>query len=152
VDGDKLQILAIIATVGLLLVVFELVRRRRLMERYALLWLGSALVLFGLAVWRGLLEDLSSALGIASPPNALFVVAFGFVVVLLLHFSMAVSRLTDENKVLAQQMARLDQELWSLRRWLPGREAEASPGSYSGEVEPASREPVGASTARTADQ
>ena len=85
------------------LVVFELVRRRRLLERYALLWLFSSLVLLGLAVWRGLLDDLARAIGISYPPNALFVVAFGFVLVLLLHFSLAVSRLADQTKVLAQR-------------------------------------------------
>jgi hypothetical protein len=108
---SRIQILAIAVTIGLLIVVFELVRRRRLMERYALLWLISAVVLLNLAIWRGLLEDLSTTLGIVYPPNALFVVAFGFVLALLLHFSLAISRLSDETKVLAQEIARLDQEL-----------------------------------------
>jgi hypothetical protein len=152
VDGGKLQVLAIVATAALLFLVFELVRRRRLMERYAILWLGSALVLLGLAIWRGLLLDISSALGVASPPNALFVIAFGFVVFLLLHFSMAVSRLTDENKILAQQVARVDEELRSLRRHLSRREAEERPESYEDELERREREPVGASSARTRDQ
>jgi hypothetical protein len=48
-------------------------------------------------------------IGIAYPPNALFLVAFGFVLVLLLHFSLAVSRLTDQSKVLAQRLALLEQ-------------------------------------------
>ena len=63
-----------------------------------------------LAIWTGLLEIISKAVGIVYPPNALFVVAFGFVLVLLLHFSLAISRLSDETKVLAQEVARLDKE------------------------------------------
>ena len=63
----------------------------------------SAVVLLGLAVWRDALEQSPSAVGIAYPPNALFFVAFGFVLVLLLHFSVAVSRLADQTKVLAQR-------------------------------------------------
>lgn len=110
---NRIQVVAIIITASLLLLVFELVRRRRLMERYALLWLVSAVVLLNLAIWRNLLEDLASALGIAYPPNAIFVVAFGFVLALLLHFSLAISRLSDETKVLAQEVARVDQELRS---------------------------------------
>jgi hypothetical protein len=110
---NRIQIVAIVITASLLLLVFELVRRRRLMERYALLWLVSAVVLLNLAIWRNLLEDLSSALGIAYPPNAIFVVAFGFVLALLLHFSLAISRLSDETKVLAQEIARVDHELRS---------------------------------------
>jgi hypothetical protein len=105
----RIQIVSVVAAGGLLLVVLEAVRRRRLLERYALLWLFSAVVLLVLAVWRNLLEVLAHAVGIASPPNALFFVAFGFVLVLLLHFSLAVSRLTDQTKVLAQRLALLEQ-------------------------------------------
>jgi len=106
----KLQIVAIIASSGLVLIVFELLRRRRLVERYALLWLLSSLVLLGLSVWTGLLEVISKAVGIVYPPNALFMIAFAFVLVLLLHFSIAISRLSGETKVLAQEVARLDKE------------------------------------------
>ena len=67
-----------------------------------------------LAVWTGLLETMSDAVGIAYPSNALFVVGFAFVLALLLHFSLAISRLSDETKVLAQQVARLDQEVREL--------------------------------------
>jgi hypothetical protein len=109
--ADRIQFVSIIAAVVLLGVVFELVRRRRLMERYALLWLASALVLLGLAIWRGALEKLANALGIFSPPNALFVVGLGFILVLLLHFSIAVSRLTDQSKVLAQRLALLEERV-----------------------------------------
>jgi hypothetical protein len=111
----KLQLLAIFASGVLLAIVFELLRRRRLIERYALIWLGSAVVLLGLAVWKGLLDQLADLMGIAYPPNALFMIAFGFVLVLLLHFSLAISRLSNETKVLAQVVARLDRELRELR-------------------------------------
>jgi hypothetical protein len=111
----KLQLLAIFASGVLLAIVFELLRRRRLIERYALIWLGSAVVLLGLAVWKGLLDRLADLMGIAYPPNALFMIAFGFVLVLLLHFSLAISRLSNETKVLAQVVARLDRELRELR-------------------------------------
>lgn len=105
---DRIQIVSIIGAGILLLVILELVRRRRLLERYALVWLGSGLVILGLAIWRGALTDLADTLGIAYPPNALFVIAFGFVLLLLLHFSLAVSRLADQTKVLAQKLALLE--------------------------------------------
>jgi hypothetical protein len=111
----KLQLLAIFASGVLLAIVFELLRRRRLIERYALIWLGSAVVLLGLAVWKGLLDRLADLMGIAYPPNALFMIAFGFVLLLLLHFSLAISRLSNETKVLAQVVARLDREVRELR-------------------------------------
>ena len=58
-----------------------------------------------------MLETLANVLGVAYPPNALFVVAFGFVLVLLLHFSLAVSRLADQSKLLAQRQALLEERL-----------------------------------------
>jgi hypothetical protein len=117
----RIQIVAIAGTLGLLVVVLELVRRRRLLERYALVWLGSAVVLLALAVWKGLLSSVASAVGIFYPPAALFVIAFGFILVLLLHFSTAVSRLTDQSKVLAQRLALMEER----QRELEQRLAEA---------------------------
>jgi len=107
----RIQIFSIVATGGLFALIFELVRRRRLMERYALLWLFSTAVLLALAVWRGLLTKLSSAVGIYYPPSALFAIAFGFVLVMLLHFSLAISRLSDQNKVLAQRLGALQRRI-----------------------------------------
>jgi hypothetical protein len=129
----KLQIVAIAASSGLVLIVFELLRRRRLIERYALLWLLSSVVLLGLSVWTGLLEVISKAVGIVYPPNALFMIAFVFVLVLLLHFSLAISRLSGETKVLAQEVARLDKEVRGLATTAKGDEVTAA----AGEAEPA---------------
>src|SRR4051812_10949358 len=108
---DRLQIVSILAAAALLLVVLELVRRRRLLERYALLWLLAGLVMLGLAIWRGALEQLANLFGIVYAPNSLFFTAVGFIVVLLLHFSAAVSRLTDQTKVLAQRLALLEERV-----------------------------------------
>ena len=120
----KIQLLAIVASGGLLLVILEMVRQRRLLERYALLWLFSALVLLALAVWRDFLETIANAIGIVYPPNALFVIAFGFVLLLLLHFSIAVSRLADQSKVLAQRLALLEERQSRGEEQAPEREPE----------------------------
>jgi len=125
----RIQLVAIIGAAGLLLFVLELVRRRRLLERYALLWLLSALVLLGLAAWRDGLERLANAVGIAYPPNALFFVAFAFVLLLLLHFSAAVSRLADQSKVLAQRVALLEERLNEAERRSREEAASAEAGA-----------------------
>jgi hypothetical protein len=103
--------LAIALTLGLLVLVFELVRRKRLSERYAILWLLAALTLFVLAVWKGLLTSLASDVGISYPPSLLFVVAIGLIAMILLNFSLAVSRLSDQNKILAQRLSLLQQRV-----------------------------------------
>ena len=108
---SRLQIVAILGASGLLVFVLELVRRRALMERYALLWLFSTVVLLGLALWKHLLEEVASAIGIFYAPSALFVVAFGFILVILLHFSLVISRMADQTKVLAQKVGLLQQRL-----------------------------------------
>ena len=112
---DRLQLVSIFAAAVLLFVVLEMVRRRRLLERYALLWLGAAAVVLALACWSNALERLANALGIIEAPNALFFVALGFIVVLLLHFSAAVSRLSDQSKVLAQRLAIMEQHVRRLQ-------------------------------------
>jgi hypothetical protein len=106
----RIQLFATGASALLLFVIFELVRSRRLMERYALLWLFSGLVLLGLALWRNVLEIVAEAIGVFYPPSALFIVAFGFVLLLLLHFSVVVSRLSDQNKLLSQRLALLEEK------------------------------------------
>jgi hypothetical protein len=107
----RIQIVSVLITGGMFFLVFELVRRRRLMERYALLWLFAAAVLLGLAAWKNLLEKVASTIGIYYAPSALFVIAFGFILVLLLHFSLVISRLADQNKVLAQRLGMLQQRI-----------------------------------------
>jgi hypothetical protein len=108
--GTKAQIVAVVVAGIFLGVVLELVRRRRLVERYALLWMLAAVAMLALAVWRDGLKTLAHTVGIHSPPNALFLVALGVVFILLLHFSIATSRLSEETKILAQEVARLDAE------------------------------------------
>ncbi len=92
-------------------IVLELVRRRRLVERYALLWMLVSIALLVLAVWNQLLNWLTNLSGFQVPANFLFAAAFGVVFFLLLHFSVAISRLSEEAKMLAQDVARLDLEL-----------------------------------------
>lgn len=107
----RIQLVTIFGAATLLLTVLEMVRRRRLGERYALLWVLSAAVLLALAVWSGALTKISHAIGVIYPPNALFFVAIGFIVLLLLHFSSVVSRLSDQSEMLAQRQALLEERL-----------------------------------------
>ena len=107
----KIQLVSILVTAGMFGVIFELLRRKRLMERYALLWLLASAILLALAVWKSLLTTIAHAIGIYYPPSALFVIAFGFILVMLLHFSLVISRLADQNKILAQKLGLLQQRL-----------------------------------------
>lgn len=142
----QLQLVATIGAVVLFLIILDLVRRRRLFERYAILWLFTALALVGLALWRGGLDLVSNLLGVAYPPTALFVIALGFVIILLLHFSVAVSRLSDQSKVLAQRLALLEERLREASRQQESEPARPKPvpvaSDSPAEGEHASPEPV----------
>jgi hypothetical protein len=110
----KVSIAATVASVVLVLVVFELVRSRRLRERYALLWLLTGFVLVALSAWRGGLNTIAGWLGVRGyPPAVLFAVGLLFVILVLLHYSTVISRLSDQNVILAQRLALLELELSS---------------------------------------
>jgi len=108
----RTSIVASVVSVLLLLVVFELIRSRRLRERYALLWLATGVVLVALSAWRGGLNTIARWFGVSTyPPAVLFAVGLLFVILVLLHFSTVISRLADQNTTLAQQLALLESRL-----------------------------------------
>ena len=108
----RVSIAASVASLLLLLVVLELIRGRRLKERYALLWIATGLVLLVLSAWRGGLNTIAGWLGVGTyPPAILFAAATLFVIVVLLHYSTVLSKLTDENVLLAQKLALLEERV-----------------------------------------
>lgn len=100
--------LGALASLFLLFFVLYLIRTRRLHERFALIWLAGAVAIGILAVWPGALEAVARMLGIASPPNALFVVMGVFLIWVLLHGSVVLTKLSRENVRLAQRVALLE--------------------------------------------
>jgi hypothetical protein len=106
------SIIGTIASLALVAVVLELIRSRRLRERYALLWLLTGIVLAVLCAWRDGLNTIAGWVGIRSyPPAVLFAVGILFILAVLLHYSTVISRLSDQNTLLAQRLALLETEL-----------------------------------------
>ena len=100
-----------IASFTLVLVVLELIRSHRLRERYALLWLATGITLTALSAWRSGLNTIAGWVGVSQPVALLFAVAGMFVILVLLHYSTVISRLSDQNVLLAQRLALLEQQL-----------------------------------------
>ena len=111
---ERSVIFATAASLLAFVLVLELVRQRRLREEYSLLWLATALAMMIVSAWRDLLHGLSRAVGISYPPNLLFLLAALFTMLLLLYFSTVITRLTQENKDIAQEVALLRYEVESL--------------------------------------
>jgi hypothetical protein len=121
----RVSVAGVVASVLLILVVLELIRGRRLKERYALLWLATGVVLLVLSAWRDALNTIAGWLGVTGyPPAVLFAVATLFVLLVLLHYSTVISKLTDENVELAQRLALLEERV--------GRLAPTEPRSRAG--------------------
>ena len=108
----RVSIVGVVASLLLLLIVLELIRSRRLKERYALLWLATGVVLLVFSAWRDALNTLAGWLGVTGyPPAVLFAVATLFILLVLLHYSIVLSKLTDENVELAQRIALLEERV-----------------------------------------
>lgn len=132
----RISIAAAVASIVLLLIVLELIRGRRLKERYALLWLGTGLALLVLSAWRDGLNTMAGWVGVETyPPAILFAVAVLFVIVVLLHYSTVLSRLTDDNVRLAQEVGLIRERL-RLHEEELGKLAGSSPPTPESELTP----------------
>jgi len=124
----RISIAASVASVLLILVVLELIRGRRLKERYALLWLVTGVVLLVLSAWRDGLNTIAGWLGVSGyPPAILFAAATLFLIVVLLHYSTVLSRLDDEKTLLAQDLALLRRRVDDLERAGPAAAVPTEP-------------------------
>jgi hypothetical protein len=123
-----ITIAAAVASIGLLAIVLELIRSRRLRERYALLWLLAGLVLLVFSIWRDGANTIADWVGIQTyPPAVLFAIAALFFFAVLLHYATVISRLSDQNTTLAQRLALLESRLGELED--AGRENRAGQGA-----------------------
>ena len=116
--ADRLTLFVVVAAFGLLLLVLEMVRRRALAEKYSLLWLLMAGAILILAVARPALDRIAPVLGIYYAPSALFVVGFVGLLVILLYFSAVITRLTRQNRIVAQQIGILQARIEALEKSL----------------------------------
>jgi hypothetical protein len=115
---DRTLVFTITGALTLMLVVLEMVRRRRLKEQFLLLWLIIAVMIVVLASSRSLLGFLAALFGIFYPPSVLILIGIGSLLIILLHFSSVTSRLIEENKSLAQEIAILRWQLGNMEKTL----------------------------------
>ncbi|MGH8873058.1 MAG: DUF2304 domain-containing protein [Acidimicrobiia bacterium] len=102
------QALVIAIALGAVIVVVALVRRRRLKERYALIWLLVAFGMVALAVARPWLDSLSRALGIRSGTTTLFLLATLVILGILLQLSVSLTALEEKVRDVAESVALAD--------------------------------------------
>ena len=129
----RIQIFAIVGALVAVGLIFELIRKRKLLEQYSILWFISAVILIVLAVWRDLLEVIARIMGVYYAPSALFLIALFLGVILFVHFTLVISKLTRQNVRLAQELGLLRAELEELK----GGGSRSEPGAAREENEKA---------------
>ncbi|TFG87019.1 MAG: DUF2304 domain-containing protein, partial [Gemmatimonadales bacterium] len=102
---SRTQIIAAVGAVLLALYVLDLVRRRKLSEEYSLLWVLSTIVVAALGFSTPLLVWVSRQLGIVQENSTVFACGLAFSLAMLLHLSVRLSRLGQENQTLARELA-----------------------------------------------
>lgn len=102
---SRLEVVIALVSVGMLLFILELVRRRQLREKYAWLWLGVGVLSLLMSLARGMLDRLATALGIDYGPSALFLFSTVFLMAVCAHLSYEVSRLEEKTRRLAEEVA-----------------------------------------------
>jgi hypothetical protein len=107
----KIQLLVIASSLFLLLFVLELVRRRRLREEYSWLWLATAIGYATIAIFPSVTRIISVFLGVERSTSIFIFAGFLFLFLICIQFSVRLSRLSNQNKILAQQVAILDSEM-----------------------------------------
>lgn len=114
--SSRIQFWAVIGSVLLLLVIFELIRRKNLKERYSLLWLvtGGIFLILSLAIDH--LTPVVRFFGFFIPSNALFLAGFLFLVIIALGMTIAVSNLSEKNKRLTQELVLLKKRVEDIEK------------------------------------
>lgn len=105
------SMLIIIFSMGFMLLILELIRRKKLKEKYALLWLFSASAILTITIFNNTLQWITSFLKITLPSNAVFFLGIIFLILINLHFSLTISSLSEQNRKIVQKIALLEESL-----------------------------------------
>ena len=105
--GNRVLYVSIIVSVLFLVFIINLVRKRRLTERFALVWMIIPLLLIIFSSNRNLLEWLAALVGIYYAPSLMIPIIFGLFILVSLYFSVKMSKAEQQIKTMAQEMALL---------------------------------------------
>lgn len=104
INADRIQYVAIVGSILILVGIFELIRKKKLKEQYSLLWLCFGIFFLFFSIWRDGLDKFSRLIGIYYAPAALFLILIMGMFFILLHYSIIISELSEKNKNLVQDV------------------------------------------------
>ena len=101
----RLDVFVMVVAVVNVAVMLELVRRRQLREKYALLWLAVAVGGIVLGLGRSVVDRIADAVGVDYGASVVFLGAILFLLLVCMHLSWEVSRLEERTRTLAEELA-----------------------------------------------
>jgi hypothetical protein len=113
--GPRVERVAIVVSIILVIVVLDMVRRKKLREKYSLIWLFAVAAMTVLALWEGLLLSITSLIGAINPSSTLFLFGILFALGILLHLSNKVSDFSVQLRILAKEVAMLNAQISGYR-------------------------------------
>jgi hypothetical protein len=116
IDINRIQYVAIVGSVLFVVFIVELIRKKKLKESFSLLWLSISIIFLIFSIWREGLAVVARYLGIHYPPSALFLFLLIGIIFILIQFSILISTLSEQNKVLAQELGLLKMEIKELKK------------------------------------
>lgn len=122
IDTNIIQYVSILGSLVFIGLIVMLIRNKKIKEEFAILWLFFGLVFLFLSVWRGSLEIIARILGIAYAPAAIFLILIIAIISILIHLSLITSRLTDQARIMTQELGLLKMEMDAMKK------AEPRPG------------------------
>jgi hypothetical protein len=111
VHSGRIQIFAIVGSILFLVFIVELIRKRKIKEEYGLLWIVFGIIFIVIAIWNKGLEVISWLLGIFYAPAAFLLILIVAIFLILIQYSIVISRLNEKNKILAQELGILKMQI-----------------------------------------
>jgi hypothetical protein len=115
VDTTRIQYVAIVGSILLLVFIIALARKGHIRIQYSLLWLCVGGLFLAISIWRDALDAFARLVGVAYPPAALFLILIIGILGILIHFSVVVSRLSDRTRALVQEIGMLSLDVRRLK-------------------------------------
>jgi hypothetical protein len=106
-----IQILSILFSFFLLVLIVFLIRKKKIREEYAILWIAIFFVFLILSLFRGIIDKISLLLGIQYQPASLFLILIACTFLLMFHFSLVISDLKKKINAMASALALLEEGL-----------------------------------------
>ena len=107
---QSIQIISIIGSSLFLIVIIELIRKKLLKEAYAIIWLLFGCLFLFFSCWRKALDYIAEAVDIVYPPAMLFLLLIIAITLVLIQFSVVLSKQNDQIRTLTQEIALLKQQ------------------------------------------